>query len=65
MKPCLYVHKRSLLKGRPLALVRALCRQRPTDSCGTAQAGLNNQAVERCDETDVETAQAVVAMNDS
>src|SRR5258708_34519142 len=37
--------------------------QRPADSCGTTKTGLNDQAVERGDDTNIETTQAVVAMD--
>ena len=35
----------------------------PADSCGTTEIGLNDQAVERGDDKNIETTQAVVAMD--
>src|SRR5437016_5238700 len=47
----------------PLGFRSRFRGQRPADSCGTTKRGLNDQSVERGDDQDIETTQAVVAMD--
>jgi len=46
-----------------LGFISRLRGQRPADSCGTTKGGLNDQAVERGDDKNIETTQTVVAMD--